>query len=61
MKIKVNDNAFAGLTQFNGQILSQEFDMKTKEPVTGKSGTLAFKTTDGGRIYLTEDQYEEIS
>ncbi len=60
MKFKINDNAFKGLTQFNGQTVTQEFAKGTTKPITGTTGMKAFTLSTGGRVYLSEDQYKPV-
>lgn len=57
MKIRVNDDAFAGLTEFNGLILSASKNKSGKHHVGASGKTKAFNTPNSGHIYLSEDQY----
>lgn len=58
MKVTINRDAFAGMTQHNGAKATMETDKGTKEPLLGKSGkTKAFNLATGGRIFLRDDQY----
>ena len=57
MKVKIKENAFTGLTQFNGQTATLETD-KDGQPVAGASGeTTRFILAAGGTVYLSTDQY----
>jgi hypothetical protein len=57
MKVQVKEDAFKGLTKFNGATMVQSLD-KEGLPVKGKSGeTLMFSSTHLGGAYLSPDQY----
>ena len=64
MKVRIKEDCFKGenLSVYNGAVVILENDNKTKQPIKGNSGnTLAFKTTSGGRLYLSPDQYDEVA
>jgi len=63
-KYQVASDAFEGdaLLHLNGIVVTMETEKDSDEPIVGRSGkTKAYKTTQGGRLYLHDHQVQPVS
>lgn len=55
-EIRINDDAFKGLVQFNGQLAKPDRDKK-KDLIFGADGRQRFVLKSQTSVYLAPDQY----